>query len=191
MKQTDTLRCFGDACSRACRGKHSPKPATTAGTGNDIVISMCTITTISVMTGADNCYGAYRIVSSRGHGDNFLSVGEDTLTTSSYDLKRLGEGYKKPAQPKSQGWSVGNYTQSVNFTPDLKTKPVVITRATYLDSRTIRRDDVTVLTDFAIVDEAPPEYDYQGNICYIHHRFYHYETPQTSSGVDMNRFFAR
>lgn len=162
------------------------------GNGNDIVyIDVYHHYYIPFMTGADNCYGAYRIVSSRGHGDNFLSVGEDTLTTSSYDLKRLGEGYKKPAQPKSQGWSVGNYTQSVNFTPDLKTKPVVITRATYLDSRTVRRDDVTVLTDFAIVDEAPPEYDYQGNICYIHHRFYHYETPQTVLGevVDMNPIY--
>lgn len=108
---------------------------------------------VPYMPGADDCYGAYRIIGSRGS----QYVSELTLARSA----------KPGALPGAEGVSIPEGTDYV---------------AAYQDARQLFRDDVLVFTSFQVKAGPFEEIEQAGRYVYHHIKSYYFETPYSVVG---------
>ncbi len=140
---------FMCVCVFVLCGLVSPARAEPGDGGDEIIIHVYHDYYIPWVTGADNCYGSYRVA----------------LQTAVHTRSTL-DG-------------------TVTITPEDGTLPGSRRDGFAMDGQTLYRDDVYVLTDFAL--QAYKETtEYAGNIIYIHHHTYYYETPDVVAGLSID-----
>lgn len=108
---------------------------------------------VPYMPGADNCYGVYRIVGSRGYQE-----------ISEVSVSRYVQAGKLPG---SEDTTVPNGTDYVGQ---------------YHDARTLYRDDVFLFTSFQITAGPFEEIIWSGNYVYHHIKTYYFEAPYSVAG---------
>lgn len=108
---------------------------------------------VPYMPGADNCYGVYRIIGSRGYQE----ISELAVSRHVQRGKLPGsEGIKIPANTDYVGQ--------------------------YHDTRTLYRDDVFLFTAFQITAGPFEEIIYSGRYVYHHIKTYYFEAPYSVAG---------
>lgn len=108
---------------------------------------------VPYMPGADNCYGVYRIVGSRGYQN-----------ISELAVSRTTQAGKLPG---SDSVSIPESTDYVGQ---------------YQDTRSLYRDDVFVFTSFQITAGPFEEITMSGNVIYHHIKTYYFEAPYAVVG---------
>ena len=108
---------------------------------------------VPYMPGADNCYGVYRIIGSRGYQE-----------ISELAVSRHVQGGKLPG---SEGIKIPANTDYVGQ---------------YHDTRTLYRDDVFLFTAFQITAGPFEEIIYSGRYVYHHIKTYYFEAPYSVAG---------